>query len=183
MTKKGGSIGKTLPAMLTLFSCIVSSMADWVLGCGAVDLVGQTDLGEDGPLLELELPAPFGVFDYHVRPEDVGGHQVGGELDAGEVQIERLGQGADEQGFPQPRHALQEAVPADEEAREHAVHHLAVADDHPPKLFAHFFVPGREFLPPASGSIRYRSCVLVLVSILRFSTGSPIKYPARGSVL
>ncbi len=32
ITKNGGSIGNTLPAMLTFISCIASSMADWVLG-------------------------------------------------------------------------------------------------------------------------------------------------------
>ena len=49
------------------------------LGRGAVDLVGQHDLGDDRPGAELELAAAL-VVDRHAG--DVAGQQVGRELDA-----------------------------------------------------------------------------------------------------
>ena len=48
--------------------------------------------------------------------------------------FERLGQRADQQRLAQARHAFQQAVPADEHARQHAVDDVVVADDHPADL-------------------------------------------------
>ena len=53
------------------------------LGRGAVDLVGEHDVGEDRARLELETPcAPRSSSAMIVRADDVGRHQVGRELDA-----------------------------------------------------------------------------------------------------
>jgi len=49
---------------------------------GAVDFVGQNQMGEDGPVLELELAAPARGFHHDVGAQDVGRHQVRRELDA-----------------------------------------------------------------------------------------------------
>ena len=106
------------------------------LGRGPVDLVGQADLREDRAALELEEPLALGRLHHHVGAEDVGRHQVGRELDAGEVQVQRLGQGADQERLAQPRHAFQQAMAAGEQAGQHAVDDLVVADDHPADLFA-----------------------------------------------
>jgi hypothetical protein len=59
------------------------------LGRGAVDLVGQDEVGEDRARLELELRRPLlaSVLD-DVGADDVGGHQVGRELDAAEGQVQ-----------------------------------------------------------------------------------------------
>ncbi len=51
------------------------------LGRGAVDLVGEEDLREDRPVLELEL-APVRRLDDDGGAGDIRGHQVGRELDA-----------------------------------------------------------------------------------------------------
>jgi len=53
-----------------------------------------------------------------VGAEDVAGHQVGRELDAGEPQAEDLGEGLDHGGLADARHALEEDVPAAEDADE-----------------------------------------------------------------
>ena len=53
---------------------------------GAVDLVGQDQVGEDRPGLEGEAPALVALGD-HVGADDVGGHQVGRELDAAVAQV------------------------------------------------------------------------------------------------
>ncbi len=60
---------------------------------------------------------------------DVGGHQVGGELDAVELEVEHLGQRRDQRGLRQPGHAHQQAVAAREEGDEQVVDELLLAVD------------------------------------------------------
>ena len=67
------------------------------LGRGTVDLVGEDEVGEDRAGLELELLAAFGRVDDDVGADDVGGHQVGRELDPGELHLQGVGQGPDQQ--------------------------------------------------------------------------------------
>ena len=67
---------------------------------------------------------------------DVGGHQVGRELDAAERQIQRAGQRADQQRLGQPRHAFEHAVPAAEQADQQLLDDLVLADDHLRQLLA-----------------------------------------------
>ena len=77
-----------------------------------------------GPLHEAEGAPPGGaVLLEHVGAGDVGGHQVGRELDAVEGEVEHLGQGGDEQRLGQPGHAHEEAVAAGEERDEQRVDH------------------------------------------------------------
>ena len=128
-------------------------------GRGAVDFVGQADLGEDRPPLELELPPSLGRFHDHVGAQDVGGHQVGRELDPRELQVERFGQRADQERLAQPRHALQEAMPAHEEAGQYAVDDLVVSHDDPSDLFADGLVTGEKLLRPAFHGFSYAHAV------------------------
>ena len=103
---------------------------------GAVDLVGQDDVGEDRPVDELELPpAVRGVLE-DIRPRDVHRHQVGRELDAAELQRHRLGQLVDHQRLGQARHAHQQRMPAGEQADRQPLDHVVLADDHPAQLLA-----------------------------------------------
>ena len=100
------------------------------LGRGPVDFVGQHDLGEDRPGLKLERAAAVGRFHHDVGADDVGRHQVGRELNAVEVKVERIGQRADEQRLAQAGHAFEQGMAADEQAGQDAVDDLVVADDH-----------------------------------------------------
>jgi len=118
------------------------------LGRGAVDFIRQADLGKDRPALKLERPFAIRGLQHHVRAQDVSGHQVRRELDPREMQIQRQGQRPDQERLAQARHAFQQAMPADEQARQHAVYDLVVADDHPADLLAHRRVPPPEFLRP-----------------------------------
>ena len=94
------------------------------LGGGAVDLVRQQQVGEDRPLADAEALG-LGVVDGVAH--DIRGHQVGRELDAGVGALEGLGQGAHQQGLAQARDALQQDVPAREEAGQDLVHHGLLA--------------------------------------------------------
>ena len=98
------------------------------LGRGAVDLVGQHEVAEDRSLLEAEAPLAALLHD-DVRAEDVGRHQVGRELDAREVQVERLGQRAHQQRLAQAGHAFEQRVPAGDQADQRLPHELVLPDD------------------------------------------------------
>ena len=103
------------------------------LGRRPIDLVGEDDLSEDRPTAELELP-PAIRLDHDRRAGDVGRHQIRRELDARERQVQRLGQRADQQSLAQAGHTLQQRVAAAEQARQHPVDDLLVADDCPLNL-------------------------------------------------
>jgi hypothetical protein len=93
----------------------------------------------------LELEDAFAVasagidFSHDCGACDVGGHEVGGELDARELQVEGLGKRADEEGFADAGNAFEQNVTAAEEAGEHAFDDFALADDDSADLLAHGF--------------------------------------------
>ena len=100
------------------------------LGRGAVDLVGQHDVREDRPRDEAEDPLPRElVLLNHLRPRDVGGHQVGGELDAVELEVHRLGERRDDQRLGQPGDADEQHVPIGHHRRQDAVDDVLLTDD------------------------------------------------------
>jgi hypothetical protein len=82
---------------------------------GAVDLVGEQQLGEDRPLGEGEARR---LEVEEVRPQYVAGHQVGGELDASEIAspVARAKACARE-GFGGSRRPFEQHMPAREQAR------------------------------------------------------------------
>ncbi|KFF32555.1 hypothetical protein G039_0333980 [Pseudomonas aeruginosa VRFPA01] len=95
------------------------------LGRGAVDLVGQQQVGEHRALAQLELLAGEVV---HGVTGDVAGHQVGGELDTREAAVEATRQGAHQEGLAEPRDAFHQHVAAGEQRGEHVVDHRTLAD-------------------------------------------------------
>jgi hypothetical protein len=69
------------------------------LGRGAVDLIGEHDLSEDRPAVQLEAPARRRDLAHHehVGAGDVARHEIGRELDARKAQIQTAREGAHEQ--------------------------------------------------------------------------------------
>ena len=100
----------------------------------AVDLVGEQDIAEDRAFDECPFAmAGRQIFFDDVGAGDVGGHQVRRELDAPELQAERVGNGPHHQRLRRAGHAGQQAMAAHEERDEDLVEHFLLADDH----FAH----------------------------------------------
>jgi len=69
-----------------------------------------------------------------VRPDDVGGHEVGGELNAAEGQLQDISEGPHRegphhQGLGEARDADHQAVALAEERDEQLVHHVPLPDD------------------------------------------------------
>jgi hypothetical protein len=101
------------------------------LGRGAVDLIGQDDVGEDRSRNESEYAfAGSGILLDDLGAGDVAGHEVRGELDAFEGEVEGLGQGRDEQCLGEAREADQQGVIAGENRDQQLIDHLILADDH-----------------------------------------------------
>ena len=93
-----------------------------------VDLVGQDDLREDRPLHEAQAAMPA-VLVEHLRAGDIGRHQVRGELDPLEGEVEDLRERLDQQRLGQSGHAGDQAVSAGEERHQHLVDDRVLADD------------------------------------------------------
>src|SRR5437879_13925325 len=70
------------------------------------------------------------VLDDDVGPDDVRRHQVGGELDAGERQLEPFRERLDEKRLAQARDALEQDVAPGEQAGENVCNDVAMTDDH-----------------------------------------------------
>ena len=83
------------------------------LGRRAVDLVGQHEVGEDRAELDVE-GVLAGLVD--AGADDVGGHEVGRELQAGERAADRAGQRLDGERLRDAGHTLEQAVAAGEQA-------------------------------------------------------------------
>jgi len=80
-------------------------------------------------LLELEdLRAGLGLV-HDVGTDDVTGHQVGGELDAREVQVQHVGDGGDDLGLADARDAFEQHVALCQEADQSAIDDFFGADD------------------------------------------------------
>jgi len=109
------------------------------LGGGAVDFVGEDEIGEDGAAVGSEVTV-LGGEDHGA--DDIAGEEVGGELDAFELDAEGGAEGFDEEGFGETRHALEEDVAVGEEGDEQALDDGILADDG----FADFVA---EFLGPS----------------------------------
>ena len=82
-------------------------------------------LAKIGPFHELKLA----LLGQRLRAHNVAGHQVGGKLDAVEREVQRVGNGLDEQRFGQAGHAYQQAVALRKHGREHQPHHFILPHD------------------------------------------------------
>ena len=98
------------------------------LGGRAVDLVREQEVAEHRAELGVEAA---GVRPEDPRADEVGGHEVGRELQPLERAAEHVGDGLDRQRLGQPGHALQQHVASGQERHEHALEHRLLADDHP----------------------------------------------------
>ena len=94
------------------------------LGRRAVDLVGEHEVGEDRARLEPE-DAGAALLDEDVGAGDVGGHQVGRELDPVERAVDDVGDRAHEQRLAEAGHALEEDVAVREQPDERVPDELA----------------------------------------------------------
>ena len=112
-------------------------------GRGAVDLVGQDQVGEDRPGLEAQsLGAMIVTFNDHAA-DDVGGHQIGRELNARILQMQDAAQRSQQRGLAEAGHAFEQNMAAGEQADENAIDHVLLADDDLSDFVAHLIEMSR----------------------------------------
>ena len=96
----------------------------------AVDLIGEQHLGKDRPLDEAVFLFPAVLVHLQdVGAGDVRRHEIGGELDALELEIEHLGDGAHEHRLREAGHADEQHMAARDDRGEHVLHDLLLPDD------------------------------------------------------
>ncbi len=140
-TKNGSGRAWRRPPAVTWRSCIASSKAAWVLGGVRLISSARTRLAKIGPCTKRSSRAPrLTVFVEHLGAGDVAGHQVGRELDASEIERERLRQRMHHQRLRQPGHAFQDAVSAGEDGHQQLLDDVVLADDLPGHLLADLIV-------------------------------------------
>ncbi len=139
MTKNGLGQGMGLAADrdLPLLHRLEQGALD--LGRRAVDLVGQDQVGENGPAVGAEF-AGLRLEDH--RADDVARQEVGRELDPLELDPQRRAQRLDQQRLGQSGHALQEHVAAGEQGHEQPLDDGILADDGLADFIAEFLGPG-----------------------------------------
>jgi thioredoxin reductase (NADPH) len=96
------------------------------LGRGPVDLVGEEEVREHRALAGDELP---GLLLVDHGPDQVGGQQVGRELDAGEAQVQHLAQRLHGQGLGEAGDPLDQQMATAEEGHHHPLDQGLLADD------------------------------------------------------
>ena len=96
------------------------------LGRRTVDLVGQEDAGDDRTGADVERPGGGPV---DLGAGQVGGKQVGGELDPAEREVEGLGQGPHRSGLGEAGHAFDQNVAAGQERDHQPFEQGPLADD------------------------------------------------------
>jgi len=99
-------------------------------GAGAVDFVGHQELTEDRSLDETETARAAIRFFQHLGAQNVGGHQVGRELDALVVEAEDRAHGVNEKRLGKTGHADKQRVTAGQHGDQRLVDHLLLAIDH-----------------------------------------------------
>ena len=127
MTRNGDGTGCVSLPIVTCRSCITSSSADCTLAGARLISSASRKLQKTGPssMSNCSLRALV-----HPRADEVGRHEVGRELDALEAAAEDVGDGLDGQRLREAGHALDQEVPAGEQADEDALEHLVLPGDH-----------------------------------------------------
>ena len=105
---------------------MASSSADWVRGGARLSSSASTSSWKSGPGRNWNSPLDGAKT---CDPGDVGGHQVGGELDARQPQAADARQPLGEGGLPHARRVLEQQVASGDEGGERELDGGALAAD------------------------------------------------------
>lgn len=131
-----------------------------------VDFVGEQDVGEDGAFDEPEFTASGFVFVEHIGAGDIGRHQVRGELNAAELDIEQFGDGADDECFGESGDSNEETVAAGEDGGEDLINNRILSDDDFMEFLFHHFVVAVEFFKELVEIAFFGHCVQILLGAM-----------------
>ena len=128
ITRNGGSSSCVAVPLVTVCSCMASSSADCVLGVARLISSASTRCAKIGPGWKRSAFVPPSRIDDHAA-DDVGGHQVGRELDARILQVQHARKRPQQRGLAQARNAFEQHVAARQQADQHAIDDVLLADD------------------------------------------------------
>ena len=126
MTRNGRSTMCVVPPIVTVCSCMTSSRADCTFAGARLISSASRKFVKTGPSSVSNVPCRA----VDARADEVGGHEVGRELDALERAAEDARGGADRECLGEAGDALDQQVPAREQAHEHPLEHLILPGDH-----------------------------------------------------
>ncbi len=106
---------------------------------GAVDLVGEEEICEDGTLVSPKLT---GLLIEDLGAKNVGWEEVDRELDAAKIEVKSLGDGVDEEGLCQTGHAFQKKVAGGQKGDEGAFDDNILTDNDLTDTIADFLEVG-----------------------------------------
>ena len=139
ITRNGASSSCVVVPLVTVRSCMASSSADCVFGVARLISSASTRLAKIGPGWKRRaLRAAIVGLDDHAA-DDVGGHQVGRELDARILQMQHAGERAQQGGLAEAGNAFEQHVAAGEQTDQDAVDDVLLADDDLSDLVADLF--------------------------------------------
>src|SRR6185295_7510067 len=107
------------------------------LRCCPVDFVSEDHVRKDWTWLKVEVLLARFTLPYHVGAENVGGHQIGSELDSRGLQMQGVAQRLHKLRFAQSRNTFENDVASREDCHEDIVDDAAVTDDDLGDLSAH----------------------------------------------
>ena len=96
----------------------------------AIDLIGHQQLTEDRAGDEPETALAAGTLIQHLAAQDVGRHEIGGELDAAGVEPEHDSHGLDQLGLGEAGKTDQQRVPPAQHGDERLLDHRLLPEDH-----------------------------------------------------
>ena len=98
-------------------------------GAGAVDLVGHQQLAEDRAGDEAEAALAGDALFEHLAADDIGRHQVGGELDAARLEPEHDAHGLDQLGLGEAGQPHEQRMAAGEHGHERLLDHPLLSEN------------------------------------------------------
>ena len=119
-------------------------MADWVLGVARLIFVRQHKIRDDGSRLETQFMAATLSLHQDFRAAHIRRHQVRGELNAAESQVEGFAEGMDQQRLANARNSFKQHVPASKERSQDGIDHFVLAHDGLMQFCTHFLVDFAE---------------------------------------
>src|SRR5262249_18917094 len=118
----------------------------------AIDLVGEHDVREDGAAHEAKAPrSRRGILFENVGARDVARHEIRRELNAAEIEVHRLGDGAHHERLREPGYADEQRVASRDERHQDLVDDTLLPDDATPDLITQPLRGGNQRVTRARG--------------------------------
>ena len=108
---------------------MASSSAAWVLGGGAVDLIRQQHVRKNRPFNKNEIAPAVVLIHNHTSAGHVCRHQVHGELNPTEAEVQNAGERPHQSVFTRSRHPLDQHMATGKKGDQNILNQLLMTDN------------------------------------------------------